>query len=76
MILQTVMFYLFAVVAVASGVMVVSARNPAQNKVGVPAKAGIHFSAVSDADGWVLAFAGMTVEIGPGLGRSSARRWA
>src|SRR5438477_12137873 len=28
MILQTVMFYLFAVVAVASGVMVVSARNP------------------------------------------------
>src|SRR5258708_7646839 len=28
MILQAVMFYLFAVVAVASGVMVVSARNP------------------------------------------------
>jgi NADH-quinone oxidoreductase subunit J len=28
MILQTVMFYLFAIVAVASGVMVVSARNP------------------------------------------------
>ena len=28
MILQTIMFYLFAVVAVASGVMVVSARNP------------------------------------------------
>ena len=28
MILQTVMFYLFAAVAVASGVMVVSARNP------------------------------------------------
>jgi NADH-quinone oxidoreductase subunit J len=28
MILQTVMFYLFAVTAVASGVMVVSARNP------------------------------------------------
>src|SRR5438132_1521044 len=28
MILQTVMFYLFAVVAVASGVMVVSAKNP------------------------------------------------
>src|SRR5579864_3332258 len=28
MILQTVMFYLFAVVAVASGVLVVSARNP------------------------------------------------
>src|SRR5213596_713896 len=28
MILQTVMFYLFAVVAVASGVMVISARNP------------------------------------------------
>src|ERR1700716_4008261 len=28
MILQTVMFYLFALVAVASGVMVVSARNP------------------------------------------------
>src|SRR5213592_577672 len=28
MILQTVMFYLFAVVAVASGVMVVAARNP------------------------------------------------
>src|SRR5690242_21628224 len=28
MILQTIMFYLFAVVAVASGVMVVAARNP------------------------------------------------
>src|SRR5260221_5351441 len=28
MILQTIMFYLFAAVAVASGVMVVSARNP------------------------------------------------
>jgi NADH-quinone oxidoreductase subunit J len=28
MILQTIMFYLFAVIAVASGVMVVSARNP------------------------------------------------
>src|SRR6266567_1742503 len=28
MILQTIMFYLFAVVAVACGVMVVSARNP------------------------------------------------
>jgi NADH-quinone oxidoreductase subunit J len=28
MILQTIMFYLFAVVAVASGVMVVSSRNP------------------------------------------------
>jgi NADH-quinone oxidoreductase subunit J len=28
MILQTIMFYLFAVVAIASGVMVVSARNP------------------------------------------------
>jgi len=28
MILQTIMFYLFAVVAVASGVMVVSAKNP------------------------------------------------
>lgn len=28
MILQTVMFYIFAVIAVASGVMVVSARNP------------------------------------------------
>src|ERR1700719_1259351 len=28
MILQTVMFYLFAAVAVASGVMVISARNP------------------------------------------------
>src|ERR1700716_4534982 len=28
MILQTVMFYLFALVAVASGVMVVSAKNP------------------------------------------------
>ena len=28
MILQAIMFYLFAVVAVASGVMVVSARNP------------------------------------------------
>src|SRR5712692_9603136 len=28
MILQTIMFYLFALVAVASGVMVVSARNP------------------------------------------------
>jgi len=28
MILQTIMFYIFAVIAVASGVMVVSARNP------------------------------------------------
>src|SRR5260221_12837632 len=28
MILQTIMFYLFAAVAVASGVMVVSAKNP------------------------------------------------